>query len=291
MQYGPYFNFYLFPPSAAKYGQVALNDMDKHGIYTDSKLWRTTKKQVLTKIKTKKNYKQVLPLLNKAIKTAGGKHSSILTKSSREMNSKFSPPTIKYSDNILYIHEPEFSGSAKQGNAYANQINEALQKTQTSKVILDLSNNTGGDMGPMIGGISSLLPNGEIFSFVSQSGKATAIKLFGSMINAGSSTIKVNHPQKLSHRKIAVIINNLTASSGELTALSLWGLSNVRYFGTASAGYTSVNQTFTLFDGTQMNLTTNSVRTRNGKNFLNDKIEPDQFSNSPVKSATDWLTR
>ncbi|KRL02402.1 S41 family peptidase [Liquorilactobacillus capillatus] len=290
-RYGPKFNVYLFPPSAEEYGKTAIDKIDRNGIYTNRKRWQLAKKRALDQINKKQNYQQIIPILNTALKIAGGKHSFVNIQTQQDKINQFhsNPPLIKYT-NFLYIHEPEFTGSIKQGNAYANKVNEALQKNRPSKIILDLRDNTGGDMGPMIGGISALIPNGKIFSFVGKSGKVTPIRLFGSMINAGSSMVKVQRPQKLLHRKIAVIINKGTASSGELTALSLQGLPNVKFFGSPTAGYTSVNQTYTLFDGRQINLTTSGIRTRNGNYFLNDKIIPQQYSTHPLKSAQDWLS-
>lgn len=37
-------NIYLVPPSPQKYVQVALNNMDELGLFTDSKEWVETKK-------------------------------------------------------------------------------------------------------------------------------------------------------------------------------------------------------------------------------------------------------
>ena len=40
-------NIYLVPPSPQKYVQVALNNMDELGLFTDSKEWVETKKNTI----------------------------------------------------------------------------------------------------------------------------------------------------------------------------------------------------------------------------------------------------
>lgn len=70
-------NIYLVPPSPQKYVQVALNNMDELGLFTDSKEWVETKKNAIQETSNAKDYAETIPNLKKAIKVAGGKHSFI----------------------------------------------------------------------------------------------------------------------------------------------------------------------------------------------------------------------
>ena len=53
--------------------------------------------------------------------------------------------------------------------------------------------------------------------------------------------------------KIALLIDSMTASSGEMTAISFIGMPNVKVLGQPSAGYTTANTTFYMSDGTMFN--------------------------------------
>ncbi|MGN5246948.1 S41 family peptidase (plasmid) [Lactiplantibacillus plantarum] len=67
---------------------------------------------------------------------------------------------------------------------------------------------------------------------------------------------------------VAVILNRWTASSGELTALALENNPNVKTFGGNSAGYTSINDTYTMYNGAQVNITAEKVKKNNGRILL-----------------------
>jgi C-terminal processing protease CtpA/Prc len=98
--------------------------------------------------------------------------------------------------------------------------------------------------------------------------------------------------------KIALLIDSMTGSSGEITAISFIGLANVKVFGTPSAGYITANATIILFDGTLLNLATSNVADRTHKIYF-DKIIPDLNVNTgissnvdtPLETAKKWLLK
>ena len=95
---------------------------------------------------------------------------------------------------------------------------------------------------------------------------------------------------KINNVKIAVIINKMTASSGEFTALAIKSSSRVKFFGENSAGYTSVNQSFPLYSGTTINLTVGGVKDITNKEYFNTPITPDVRTNEPYKLASQWIS-
>ena len=97
--------------------------------------------------------------------------------------------------------------------------------------------------------------------------------------------------------RVAVLFDSATGSSGEMVAVAFIGSKNVRTFGTASAGYTTANQTFRLKDGSILQLATLAVKDRNGK-FYTDRLVPDEFiidnklavkNNNVVRRAVEWV--
>jgi C-terminal processing protease CtpA/Prc len=96
--------------------------------------------------------------------------------------------------------------------------------------------------------------------------------------------------------KIAVLIDSSTASSGEFTAIAFKSLPNVRFFGQASAGYTTSNQTFRLSDGACLYLATAYMADRKGNqywpNIIPDTIIPHKVANNrdlTIDTAKAWL--
>lgn len=86
-----------------------------------------------------------------------------------------------------------------------------------------------------------------------------------------------------------MILNRWTASSDELTALALETNPNVKPFGSNSAGYTSISDTYTIYNGTRVNITAEKSPKNNGRVLFNNKIKPDVQTNKPVVQANKWL--
>lgn len=69
----------------------------------------------------------------------------------------------------------------------------------------------------------------------------------------------------------------MTASSGEALTLCFRGLENTRTFGAPTAGYTSVNMLYNMYDGAQMYLTVAFDKARTGEIFkrhLSSRMSP-----------------
>ncbi|WP_010001881.1 S41 family peptidase [Leuconostoc lactis] len=290
--YGPNFNVYLWPPSAERYGMNALDKLNKYGYFSDTDNWKSQYQNAAKEMKSVKNYNQADIVLKKVVSHAGGKHSKIVTTQETKKQQHYEDPEFRFEDSLLIIHEPQFTGNANQANNYANKINSYIfkHKHEIKGVILDLSNNNGGDMAPMILGISSLIPDGNIFSFIFPNSNTEKIILDKGSLNAGEGTVSLKNHGKINNVKIAVIINKMTASSGEFTALAIKSSSRVKFFGENSAGYTSVNQSFPLYSGTTINLTVGGVKDITNKEYFNTPITPDVRTNEPYKLASQWIS-
>lgn len=290
-QYGPNFGFYLIPPTPKRDAMLAFNKISSTGIYNENQTQKNKLKEIENNISKKKTYKEVYPLLKQALQIKGGKHSSLVTPEERKTDiSQYKRPTISVKNNILYVHLPEFTGSKSQAKEYATSIYNKIAKQKYTGIIIDLSNNLGGDIGPMLAGTSSIIPNGKIFSIVSSSGETINVSLKGSVTDNMGSNINLGKITKINDTPIAVIQNRWTASSGELTDLALMNNSKVKTFGEESAGYTSINSTYYMYNGTQINITTDKIKKNNGKTLFNSKIKPDIATKEPITKAKEWIT-
>lgn len=293
MKYGPTFGFYLVPPSAETYGKNALSTIDKNGIFAGNDEWKNTYNECLKMIENAKNYDDTYDAIRKALSVGGGKHSMLMTKSeSQDTTESYDEvlPTVSLDGDIAIIKLPDFLGTAEAGQKYAKVAEDFIHENRDKikGVVLDLRGNTGGDMGPMATAVSSLLPDGELVYYHYRSYDIPVTLKNGVVSNAGTGG-KSLYPEEKLNVPVAILTDDMTASSGEALTLCFRGLERTRTFGTPTAGYTSVNMLYNMYDGAQMYLTVAFDKARTGEIFKETPIEPDVATDSPLEAAIEWL--
>lgn len=293
MKYGPTFGFYLVPPSAETYGKNALSTIDKNGIFAGNDEWKSTYNECLKMIENAKSYDDTYDAIRKALSVGGGKHSMLMTKSeSQDTTESYDEvlPTVSLDGDIAIIKLPDFLGTAEAGQKYAKVAEDFLHENRDKikGVVLDLRGNTGGDMGPMATAVSSLLPDGELVYYHYRSYDVPVTLKNGVVSNAGTGG-KSLYPDEKLNVPVAILTDDMTASSGEALVLCFRGLENTRTFGAPTAGYTSVNMLYNMYDGAQMYLTVAFDKARTGEIFKETPIEPDVATDSPLEAALEWL--
>ena len=293
MKYGPTFGFYLVPPSAETYGKNALSTIDKNGIFAGNDEWKSTYNECLKMIENAKNYDDTYDAIRKALSVGGGKHSMLMTKSeSQDTTESYDEvlPTVSLDGDIAIIKLPDFLGTAEAGQKYAKVTEDFIHENRDKikGVVLDLRGNTGGDMGPMATAVSSLLPDGELVYYHYRSYDVPVTLKNGVVSNAGTGG-KSLYPEEKLNVPVAILTDDMTASSGEALTLCFRGLENTRTFGAPTAGYTSVNMLYNMYDGAQMYLTVAFDKARTGEIFKETPIEPDVATDSPLEAALEWL--
>lgn len=292
-KYGPDFGLYLVPPSAERYGKDALATIGKNGIYSGSDEWKSTYEECLKMIENAESYEDTYPAIKKALSVCGGKHSMLMTKSESQSTSDSYDevlPTVSLNGDIAVIKLPDFLGTAEAGQKYAKVAEDFIHENRDKikGVVLDLRGNTGGDMGPMATAVSSLLPDGELMYYHYRSYDVPVTLKDGVISNAGTGG-KSLYPDEKLKVPVAILTDDMTASSGEALTLCSRGLENVKTFGAPTAGYTSVNMLYSLYDGAQMYLTVAFDKARTGEIFKETSIEPDVATDSPLEAALEWL--
>lgn len=293
MKYGPTFGFYLVPPSAETYGKNALSTIDKNGIFAGNDEWKSTYNECLKMIENAKSYDDTYDAIRKALSVGGGKHSMLMTKSeSQDTTESYDEvlPTVSLDGDIAIIKLPDFLGTAEAGQKYAKVAEDFIHENRDKikGIVLDLRGNTGGDMGPMATAVSSLLPDGELVYYHYRSYDVPVTLKNGVVSNAGTGG-KSLYPEEKLNVPVAILTDDMTASSGEALTLCFRGLENTRTFGAPTAGYTSVNMLYNMYDGAQMYLTVAFDKARTGEIFKETPIEPDVATDSPLEAALEWL--
>ena len=244
-------------------------------------------------IENAESYEDTYPAIKKALSVCGGKHSMLMTKSESQSTSDSYDevlPTVSLNGDIAVIKLPDFLGTAEAGRKYAKVAEDFIHENRDKikGVVLDLRGNTGGDMGPMATAVSSLLPDGELMYYHYRSYDVPVTLKDGVISNAGTGG-KSLYPDEKLKVPVAILTDGMTASSGEALTLCFRGLENVKTFGTPTAGYTSVNMLYSLYDGAQMYLTVAFDKARTGEIFKETSIEPDVATDSPLEAALEWL--
>ena len=277
------------PMSIEKYIKHLKKTVKNNSIYSDSLDWKKIHQelQILSEGMEGLEDAPVLAnyLLNK-LREKGDNHSflmnKIMTNAAFESNTDEGEPYAKMLDsNTAYLYIPGVStlnDSILLNFAYKIQV---LIKDLDSKYLIktwvvDLRENTGGNMYPMIAGIGPLIGDGLAGYFISPKKEEKWFYKNGASWEDARLQVKIKQPYYLKNIniKIAVLIGENTASSGEMTAISFIGKSNVKLFGQETAGYITANEGYPLLDGSNLYLAVARVADRNKKIYL-DGIKPD----------------
>lgn len=289
-----YLNIYLIPPNPYTYGKTALEKIDIYGLYADSAEWREQYPLLLAELKACESYEDTYAVIARALLAGGGKHSFLEKPGEEEAaggsGNELLLPEAELSDGILRIKLPAFSGSGEEAKQYAAVVQELIHErfAEIKGAVVDLRDNTGGDLGPMLSALSPLLPDGELLYYHYRQYDMAVSLDDGVLRNAGSGSY-ILYPEEKLEVPVALLINDRTASSGEAAALSFAGLEGVRSFGLPTAGYTSVNMVYYQYDGARMYLTIAGEKTREGELICEEPILPQEESLTPMEDALAWL--
>ena len=266
---GPAFGIWWPAPNPQSYGSRVLDLMDS-GIHATGQEWAQARADAAARIEKAATHDEVDAILTDALAVAGGKHSFMLDAGeAQDLVDSYIAPTSSMDGCVLTVTVPGFAGTAEQGKEYATTLADA--------------------MGPMLAGLSPLLPDGTVTSLVIQ-GATTDVTLKDGAISGGGTPTSVGARGKLDV-PVAVLTSSTTASSGEQTLLAFRGLDNVRVFGAPTRGYASVNQEYPLYTGRTMVLTTGTSQARTGERFGEEPIAPDVETppNEAPAAAAAWI--
>ncbi len=208
---------------------------------------------------------------------------------------------------VGYVKITSFSGDAESSINFAKQIQNEIARQDHLGLkgwIVDLRNNTGGNMWPMLAGIGPILGEGLAGYFIDPDGRETpwGFQNGASELN-GNPVTRLSNPYQLlvPNQKVAVLLNSAVASSGEIVAVGFKGRENTKSFGSVTRGLTTCNSQFWLSDYAVLNLTTANIAdrtkeviTRKFSNALNIwlfYIEPDVKSSNEtiINDAISWI--
>lgn len=300
---------YKIPKRTKKFVKEVSNIIKSNSLFADSLNWNQINEDIALLplgMNDSTDHQVIFDFFTKKLRNAGDKHSFFITQAKRNSyvskNLEPKQPEGKYLGNgVGLIKVPGcLTFNNIKDRDFANNIRYQIKKIDTendiNNWIIDLRANGGGNMWPMIAGLNALTNDGVIGYLVGTKFRKEVVwKTENGKINF-SRELTDTYKVKNIPIKIAVLIDSMTGSSGEMTAISFIGLPNVKVFGQSSAGYTTANSTIDLSDGTQLYLATNFVADRTHKSYP-DKIIPDVIlykqngfgNDETLESSKKWL--
>lgn len=195
------------------------------------------------------------------------------------------PAGRRLAGGIGYLYLPEFaappSALARQYATAAQDLIRQIDAQPTCGWIVDLRNNGGGNMGPMLVGAGPILGQGGGGAFVYGSGpRVTWSYQDGQMLAPSGVQARMNGPAyqlKEPSPPVALLFNHMTASAAEAIVVAFQGRPNTRSFGQPTAGVPTANLTHKLSDGAVIALTVALDSDRTGKTY-DSSIQPDVYT-------------
>jgi carboxyl-terminal processing protease len=194
---------------------------------------------------------------------------------------------------IGYVKISEFSGDVKSANNFAQNIQTTIKNTDSPNIkgwIVDLRGNLGGNMWPMIAGVSPILGEGLFGYFIGPDGSEYQCSYYA-IGQTNGVTITEQYNLLKPNPKVAVLTDQSTASSGEAVTIAFKTRKNTRSYGNATCGVSTANQAFNLSDGAVLYLTVSTMADRTRKMYGN-RVVPDVIEQNQqvyLQQAITWL--
>lgn len=200
-------------------------------------------------------------------------------------------------DDVGYIKVGGNFGSSTDVSVLAKNIQDDIKNADRENLkgwIVDLRGNDGGNMWPMLAGLGPILGEGILGYFIDVDKSEISWSYNKGKSQVGNQmVVSVLNPYTLKkdNPKVAVLINQSIASSGEATTIAFKGRPNTKFFGTPTFGLSTANRSFTLSDKALLYLTVSTMADRN-KKLYGSKVEPDVLTTmaaSTNNAAIEWV--
>jgi C-terminal processing protease CtpA/Prc len=200
---------------------------------------------------------------------------------------------------IAMLAVPAFGGGPTAASAYTEAgrgVLKGLEARGPCGWIVDLRENTGGDMWPMLSAVAPLLGTPPFGAFLDRDGRKTQVwTLEGDRVVSQRIGVRADATPRpaldgrLGAAPVAVLVSARTGSSGEFTAIGFAGRPNTALFGSGTAGLVTVNSSIPLPDGARLAISTGWAEDRTGRAYK-ARIDPGATSSqAALDQAISWL--
>ncbi|MFI6107568.1 S41 family peptidase [Streptomyces sp. NPDC051310] len=275
-------------PSARTYLSKALAIMEKRSLVRHRVDWAELRRVAFSQAEDAGAQKpaDTYGTIRSALRSLGDNHSFFLAPEQAKEQLKAYPSgpiegleSRSMAPGIGYLSLPGVQGAEETYVRYVRQGREAVAKTDRSRPcgwVIDLRDNTGGSMWPMLAVAGPILGDGKVGMSLDADGKKSAwVIINGSPHNESSpdygDSPAVANPQA----PVAVLTGMSTASAGEAVVVAFRGRPDTRFFGKQTNGIPTGNTDHRLSDGGLLVLTEAQSADRTGRTY-DAPIAPDE---------------
>jgi hypothetical protein len=281
-------------PAAIRYLDSALALMREHSLRRAEVDWSSVRAQALEHARGAAMPAEAQLAVRFAVRELGDRHSYLQSAaatralaSTAVANARtglpLTPPHARrLGERLVYVNVPGFAGGTPaQQLEFAEGLKNAIQANDGAGIcgwIVDLRQNTGGNLWPMLAGLGPLLGDGDLAASLYPDGRRIGVWHRDGQAGFGDYTqLRVRSPYR-PHADLpaAVLLGPSTASSAEVLAVALRGRPATRSFGAPTRGLIAGNRIFTLADGASLVLTVAATADRAGRVYA-EPIVPDEL--------------
>ncbi len=300
------------PDSPAGYLTHVLDIVQERALYSGQiSDWSAFRKQIIAMSSDARTTADTYPAIRYVLQRLNDNHSQLWPPDQAAQFSEHtgtgifgtyvSPVVKRLPANLGYIQLPQVI-TEQDFSPYVQTVYTMLKQISQPPVcawVVDLRADQGGTMYPMLAALGPILGNGELGTFIDKNGQKSKWSYRDGAVSVGDTVMFQSTPPTLdvdySGVSVAVLIGSLTASSGEIVAISFSGREHTERFGTSTAGLTTANNAYFLSDGAVLLLAESREADRTGSIFIG-RISPDFYIASGTSdvdqvldAATDWL--
>ncbi len=283
-------------PAARTYLSKALSIMEEHSLLRHQVNWSDLRSEAFAQARGAQKPADTYGAIASALEALGDRHSTFWNPSQARKAMDTSPSSFDglegrlLKNGIGYVSLPGVDGSPKTYDAYIRQGREAVTKANGAGAcgwVVDLRQETGGGMWPVLAVVGPILGDGTVGMFVDADGKRSEWKIQNGVpfLDGKPQGGDATRPLGNGRLPVAVLTGRRTASAGEAIAVAFRGRQDTRFFGEPTSGVPTGNDAHRLSDGAMLILTEVKDADRTGRTY--DKAIPpdDEVIKDPRPSA------
>lgn len=298
------------PPSAAArhYLDAALDLLERHSVRRNAIEWPALRAAAARQLRGAATPADAYLAVRYALGRLGDHHSYLLdpersatldaepVSNARTGRRALAPRGRMLDGGVAYLWLPGFAGGSPAAQVeFAEALQDSIRRLDAAACgwIVDLRENSGGNVWPMLLGLGPLMGDGVAAAAVYPDGRSVPLWYRGGRVGLGEYVqLRVTAPYRTLREAptVAVLLGSRTASSGEIVAAAFRGSAKHRFFGAPTRGLATGNKTFVLADGATLVLTVAATSDRTGALVLGP-LEPDEAVAEPAAAdaAAEWL--
>lgn len=282
-------------PVAARYLRYALSVIDEHAFVRATLDWPAYRGAVMRQARGAVTVEDSYLAIRYALGALGDGHSHFMTAERMGAladapvgNARTGRPMVPPRGELLggsigYLRLPGVAGGSHMDRVeFAEALQRMIAELDVSADcgwIVDLRDNSGGNLWPMLAGLGPLLGDGEVGASVGPDGERKRFWYDGGRAGLGDYVqLRVRgEPYRLRrvNAPIAVLTDDETASAAEILAAAFGARPRTRRFGEPTRGATTGTRSFGLSDGAALILAVANTSDRKGRVY-SGPIPPDE---------------